>query len=128
MHPLFHRKKISFKKIDLTLIITVLVLCIYGLIVLYSATYSYGPGRYMTSQIVATVVGVFMIIFLLTFNQDLLKQLHIPIYLVMNILLVLVLILGTGDDSWGARSWLRLGPVNFQPSEFAKIVRMKKKY
>lgn len=121
MCALFHLKKISLKKLDLPLIITVLLLCGYGLIVLYSATYSYDTSRHVLTQLLSTLVGIVTIVVLLAFNQDLLKQLHIPIYVVINLLLILVLLIGSGEESWGARSWLRLGPLSFQPSEFAKI-------
>lgn len=118
---MFHRKKISLKKLDIPLIFTVVLLCAYGLIVLYSATYSYGTTRYVFTQLLSTLIGVVAILILLAFNQDLIKQLHIPIYVFINVLLVLVLIFGSGEESWGARSWLRLGPISFQPSEVAKI-------
>ena len=38
------------------------------------------------------------------------------------ILLVATMFIGVGDEEWGARRWLVLGPVSLQPSEFAKIV------
>lgn len=118
---MFHRKKISLKKLDWPLILTILALCIYGIVVLYSATHSFNTTRYVWTQLLATGVGFVGVLFLLAFNQDLLKQLHLPIYVVINALLVLVLIIGTGVEDWGARSWLNLGPLSFQPSEVAKI-------
>lgn len=38
------------------------------------------------------------------------------------VLLILVLIPGVGHQVSGARRWLRLGPLNFQPSEMLKLV------
>jgi rod shape determining protein RodA len=54
-------------------------------------------------------------------DYRILGKLYIPIYVFCNILLVAVLIFGTGDESWGARSWLSIGGFRFQPSEIVKI-------
>ncbi|OUO90070.1 cell division protein FtsW [Gordonibacter sp. An230] len=37
------------------------------------------------------------------------------------VLLVATMFIGVGDEEWGARRWLALGPFSLQPSEFAKI-------
>ncbi len=56
-------------------------------------------------------------------DYQFLGKLYIPIYVLSNLLLVAVLIWGGfGDEDWGgSRSWLKIGPVVFQPAEFVKI-------
>jgi cell division protein FtsW len=44
-----------------------------------------------------------------------------PLLVITAVCLVLVLIPGVGRSANGARRWLRLGPINVQPSELAKI-------
>ena len=56
-------------------------------------------------------------------NYQLLGSYALPIYLISIILLVLTLIPGIGylPSGRGARSWLKLGPVQLQTSEIAKL-------
>lgn len=119
---MFNLRKKSFKKFDFVLFFTVVVLCIFGLIVLKSATLSYSnPSQYINSQIIATLLGFVAILILILLDYQFLGKLYIPIYIVSNLLLIAVLIAGTGDEQWGAKSWLYIGGFGFQPAEFTKI-------
>lgn len=118
---MFNLKLKSFKKFDFILLFTVVILCVYGLIVLKSAILSYGTNSYLKSQIIAIVIGFLAILFLVLLDYEFLGKMYIPIYVICNLLLLAVLIFGFGEDEWGARSWLKIGPVIFQPSEFVKI-------
>lgn len=118
---MFNLKLKSFKKFDFILLFSMIILCIYGLIVLKSATLSYGTNSYMRSQSIAIMVGLFAILFLVLLDYEFLGKMYIPIYIICNALLLAVLIFGFGEDDWGARSWLKIGPIIFQPSEFVKI-------
>ena len=119
---MFNRSKKVAKQFDWPLSIVTILLCLYGLIILRSAVASsYSGDRQLMSQTVATVLGFIGILAVLFLDTDALKKLSIPIYLITIILLVATLLFGHGESLWGARSWLRIGPVNFQPSEFAKL-------
>jgi rod shape determining protein RodA len=118
---MFNLKKKSFKKIDVTLIITVLLLCIYGIIMIRSATLSFGHDRNVKVQIISTILGFIGILILVLMDYQLIGKLYIPIYVVSVLMLVLVLFLGIGEDQWGARSWLSIGGFSFQPAEISKV-------
>lgn len=118
---MFNFNKKSFKKFDYTLLFTTIILCIYGIVVLYSATLSFGTTRLVKTQTLATILGFLVVLFLVMMDYQILGKLYIPIYVVSNILLIAVLKFGVGAEEWGSRSWLQIGPVGFQPAEFAKI-------
>lgn len=118
---MFNLKKKSIKKFDFILFITVLLLCGYGLLMIRSATLSYDTIRHVKTQAIATGIGIVAIFILVLLDYQFLGKLYLPIYIVCVGLLVAVLIFGFGEDQWGARSWLKIGPVSFQPAEFVKI-------
>lgn len=119
---MFNRSKKDLSQFDWILFFSTVALCIYGFIVLYSAFVSMGgTWRNMRSQFLATLLGFVAIIILQYFDTDHLKKLSVFIYLLCIILLVMTLIFGYGEENWGARSWLSVGPISFQPAEFAKV-------
>ena len=114
------KKKFS-KRFDFVLFGSVILLCIYGLIVIMSATASYNNSRFIKMQAITIGLGVLIIFFLASIDYRTLEKLYIPIYIFSNLLLIAVLIFGTGDKNWGARRWFRIGSFQFQPSEMVKI-------
>lgn len=118
---MFNLKLKSFKKFDFVLLFTMIILCIYGLVILKSATLSFETNSYMKSQSIAIIIGLLAILFLVLLDYEFLGKMYIPIYVICNALLLAVLIFGFGEDEWGARSWLKIGPIVFQPAEFVKI-------
>lgn len=118
---MFNMKKKALKKFDFVLFITVILLCAFGLLMIRSATLSLDTIKHVKSQSIATGIGIIAILVLVLLDYQFLGKLYIPIYIVCNLLLIAVLIFGFGEDQWGARSWLEIGPVIFQPSEFVKV-------
>ncbi len=119
---MFNRSKKVAGQFDWLLFLSTAAICIFGFIVLHSATASQNLGwAPMRSQIFATLIGFGIILLLQWVDLDFLKRLAIPIYGISIVLLLLTLLIGHGESDWGARSWLKLGPVAFQPSEFVKI-------
>lgn len=118
---MFNLKMKSFKKFDFVLLITVLLLCIYGIIMIRSATLSYESSRYVVVQTLATVLGFIGILIIVLMDYQLIGKLYIPIYAVSIVLLLAVLVFGTGEEQWGADSWLYIGSFGFQPAEICKV-------
>ncbi len=109
------------RRIDFGLILTVLALLAFGLVVLKSATLSYGTNAQLKRQSIATVLGLIGMGVFTAIDYRIWKRLAVPIYVLCILLLLATLVFGHGDSTWGSRSWLRVGPLNFQPSEFVKV-------
>lgn len=109
------------KKIDYGLIITVLLICVIGIIAVNSATYSLGSERYIKIQVASIIMGMVSIVVILLIDYNMLSKICIPIYIITNLMLLAVLIFGKGSEEWGASRWIRIGSFGFQPADFAKL-------
>lgn len=114
--------KKNLVNIDWLFVIILILIIILGLVAVNSATQSYGnPESYMRTQSISIFLGIVFIFIILSFDYNILGYLSFPIYIISNILLVAVLLRGTGQEQWGATRWLYIGGFGFQPSDFAKI-------
>ena len=115
------------KKYDKLLLIAVILICIFGIIMIYSASsiwteYKYNdPFKFVKAQSIFFIIGLLFIFILSKLNIDILYKKANLILLICFILLVLVLIPGIGTIRNGSRSWFGIGSLGIQPSEFAKI-------
>ena len=115
------------RRLDITLLITILITSIYGIIMIYSASSVWADYKfddkfhYVIMQSIFFLVGiVFMIIVSKIPYTYYLKKSNL-ILLVCFILLVLVLVPGIGTIRNGSRSWFGIGGLGIQPSEFMKL-------
>lgn len=76
-------------------------------------------SRYFANQVLYHVLGIVIMFMVLRFNVKALYQLAPVAYVTSLALLVLVLLIGS--KAKGSLSWLDLGGVRIQPSEFAKL-------
>lgn len=112
-----------WKRFDFTLVAIVIILSVFGIIIVKSATMSLavGSSRYVNRQLISIVMGLIIMVFLIFIDYEIYGNLYIAIYISCILMLVAVLIFGFGENQWGARSWIQIGPVTFQPSEVVKF-------
>jgi cell division protein FtsW len=113
---------------DLTLALATLMLMAVGMLLIYSASAILALNRYndsyhfIKSQLMFMVVGLGLGIWVLGLPLEKLRRWATPAMIIVLAMLALVLIPGLGRRVGGARRWLALGPLGFQPSELAKLV------
>lgn len=120
-------EKIKQKKTgkpDRILLAAVLVLTVSGLVILLSASSYNGsvrfgdPAYYFKKQLFAAALGLVVMYGVSRIDYHCFLSLAPWAYLLSLILSTAVLF--AGQEINGSRRWLSLGPLSFQPSEFAK--------
>ena len=113
--------------VDFTLVITVLLLLSLGLVMVLSASsptamqkYDGKSYYYFIRQLFFAGIGLFGMYFLSRFDYRIFQKFYKQSWWLSIILLVAVLVLGT--DSHGAKRWIDLKIITFQPSEAVKIL------
>ena len=115
--------KIKNKK----LILYMLVLCAFGLVMIYSASYysanlKYGDSFYFVKkQFVGFLIGLIFFIIASKFDYHKFFKLRWWIISISLILLVLVFVPGIGISGNGARRWVNAMGMSIQSSEIAKF-------
>lgn len=106
----------SFFKLDKTIIITLLILCISNLFIQYSAT-DKDISKLMNDG--AYLIISFIVLFVVAnLNITHLKTIATPLYIFSIILLLGVIFFGISVN--GAKRWLNIG-IRIQPSELSKL-------
>lgn len=115
-------KKIKLKipwGIDWTLYAAPLLLSIFGVVIIFSVTYSTQP-LLMISQIIYVVLGFAGALALTFFDYRNLRGLSLFLYLILILLLILVMFFGS--RTFGAARWIDLKIFQLQPSELGKLI------
>lgn len=110
---------------DDTLLVTVLILVLVGLILLTSTSAYNGRVKfhdsyyYLKKQGLATVLGMAGMLWIARIDYHRWIPLAVPGYLAAIGLSIAVM--AFGKEYNGSKRWLSLGPFSFQPSEFSKV-------
>lgn len=103
--------------LDLPLVIALLLLCGFGLLILYSAT-DQDPHK-LGRQLIRLATACLVMVAVARIPPWALQRWSLPLF---GLGLVMLLgVLAVGETGKGAQRWLDLGVVRFQPSELLKI-------
>jgi len=111
----------QLRDFDTGLVVATLGIVAIGIAMIYSATYDPDVGSLsplVQRQLLVAGIGVLLMAGVVLISQDTFEGLAPVLYALALVLLVAVLMIGVGKS--GERRWFDLGPLRFQPSEFAK--------
>ena len=115
---------------DQPLVWVVVALLLTGLIMVYSATIAlpdsprfanYAPTHFFQRHIISILMAISVSAVVTQIPMSTWEKLAPWLFVLSLVLLILVLIPHVGKVVYGARRWLPLGFMNFQPSELAKL-------
>lgn len=115
------------KKFDKILALSVILLSLFGLIMIYSASsiwaeYKFSDSfHYLKYQLLFFIVGLVLMFIVSKIDYRLYYKKANTILICCFILLILVLIPGIGSVRNGSRSWFGIASFGIQPSEAAKL-------
>ena len=113
------------RNVDVTMAAALGLLLLLGLVILYSTSAYNGEIKfgdafyYLKKQLFATAVGMAGFYAAFRIDYHVWRRLAVPGYLAAILLSAAVLLIG--EEYNGSKRWLSLGPLSFQPSEFAKV-------
>ena len=118
-HPAAAFRPVSFRGVvvDFPLLVTILAICAYGLIILYSALEENSSLLLRQGVRLGIALGAFVVVSQISPR---LLRLWTPWVFCAGVgLLLMVTVIG--DSGGGAQRWLDLGIIRFQPSEIMKL-------
>lgn len=120
--------KSRLKAFDMVLFVTISILLGLGIIMILSASSHLGdlkygsPYYFFVRQIIWALIGTAIMLFISRIDYKLYRKYAKLIFVVAIGLLALVLVPGVGSgEIRGAKRWINLGFMDFQPSEAAKL-------
>ena len=115
------------RKIDNVLLTIVIILSLFGLVMVYSASnvvayYKHNDSFYfMKRQSIFLIIGYILMFLIINSDINKIRRYVSIIFFICLLLLILVLVPGIGVVRGGARSWIGIGTFSIQPSEFMKL-------
>lgn len=131
MSPIRKKSNLSYdattKELETLVVVPVVLLTLMSLIFVYSSSAMKGvylassSEMFLKKQLLISAACAIYLISCLFLKDTFWKTLPLISYLVVGFLLALVFVPGLYPEIGGAKRWLRIAGVQFQPSELAKI-------
>jgi rod shape determining protein RodA len=122
---LFRQLKLDMrliKEIDKTVLISLILLILYGTLNIYLCTKGQYGVTFVKQQLFWLVLSIIGLYIFMAIDYTIIFN-YVPIlYWGVVVLLILTMVPGIGIVVNGARGWINLGICKLQPSEFAKLV------
>ena len=119
------KKKKPIKYFDYSLLFLIIFLLCFGLVMLYSTSSYAGSNKFgdasyfVKKQLFATGLGIVGMYIVSKIPYRFWMKVSSMAYLAAIVLCTAVIFIGT--EANGQARWLKIGPLSFQPSEFAKF-------
>lgn len=120
------KAKMISGEFDKPFFIIVITLLVIGTVMMFSASYYFGLAEgdalyYIKKQISISGIGLLAMFILSAIDYHILRRIKIVYFIFLISLGLLVFTSFAGTVHNGARRWLVIGPINFQPSEIMKF-------
>jgi cell division protein FtsW len=120
----------SMNGVDQSVVWVVVALLLWGMVMVYSASIAmpdnprfsrYEHTHFLLRHMISITVGCVMALLAFQVRMETWEKSARPLFLLSLLLLILVLFPFIGKGVNGARRWISLGVITFQPSELAKL-------
>lgn len=115
-------------KVDFSILLTISVLCAFGLVMIFSASYYYAQHYsganndsfyYLKRQLVYLLIGYPVMLLVSLIDYRIIERLR-SVFLAISLILLIAVLLW-GQDLNGGKRWLNIAGISIQPSELAKF-------
>jgi cell division protein FtsW len=112
---------------DPWIVIAVMTLVALGVVMVFNTSFFFAGDRYgdpyhvLQKHLISIALGGLLCLLASRLNSRHYQALAYPLLAVVVVALLVVLMPGLGLVRGGARRWVGFGPLNFQPSELAKV-------
>jgi len=117
---IWYELKMYVRYVDKLLLLLAVIASGYGLVLIYSATYSYNTIQFVNVQLFAICIGIVLYLFAAVFDIEFITKYWIPLFILNLLLLGSLYFFGVAEG--GNKGWIRFGNIGIQPSEIGKII------